>query len=233
MNTYDFTSVPLVGNIMKLTGIEDGWVVISVLLAIFLVIFLVAWISAAGKARALRKQVAKLEEEITGLNALTTLPPLHENGWEYAQGADPGSSLVFASTKELKRRREHKAQQAAAAPQRDGLVPLPGSEELAQESTQVRDEAFAAAKYEPKPISASAADSVTAQVHEAIFASVTSGHLKGTEKADAHVHAKISSEDLPPIHVERKAKKPAKEAQRESKPVTKSDASLSSKIPRL
>lgn len=238
MNTFDFTSVPLVGNIMKLTGIEDGWVVISILLAIFLVIFLVAWISAAGKARSLKKRVAKLEEEITGLNALTTLPPLHENGWEYAQGADPGSSLVFASTKELKRRRERKAAaESASVHGDDGLVPLPAPESVAA-SAQEKPAGVtsdSAPKHEARPMSASAADSVTAQVHEAIFASVTSGHLKSAEKDTApQKHAsKISAEDLPPIHVEHKAKKAAEKQRPAAKPAAGSDASLSSRIPRL
>lgn len=240
MNTFDFTSVPFVGSIMKLTGIEDGWVVISILLAILLVVFLAAWISASGKARSLKKLVAELEEEITGLNALTTLPPLHENGWEYAQGADPGSSLVFASAKELKRRRERKAAAESPSVKQDGapasLATEPQAASPAQEHPATATEA-PAPEHEARAMSASAsaADSVTAQVHEAIFASVTGGHLKSAEKAAAtQKHAaKVSAEDLPPIHVERKVKqKPARKPVA-AKPTSNSDASLSSRIPKL
>ena len=216
MNTYDFTSVPVMGKIMSITGITDGWVIISIALLILAVIFLVAWISSASRGRAARKELSKLKEEVVGLQALTTLPPLHEIDWEQAEGRDPGSSLVFASTKELKRRREKDSRKA---------VPQAEAEQAPQSASEAEQPA---AKKQPAVSANAAADSVTAQVHEAIFASVTSGHLKKAD--DNRQAAKISSEDLPPIHVERKktAAKP-----QTAKPEANSDASLSSRIPRL
>lgn len=205
------------GKIMSATGITDGWVIISIALLILTILFLVAWISSASRGRAARKELAKLKEEVVGLQALTNLPPLHEIDWSQAEGSDPGTSLVFASAKELKRRREKSAAKDE---------PLTKPEQPSQAATEPKE--APTAKQQPPVSAGAAADSVTAQVHEAIFASVTSGHLK---KADEDKHAaKISNEDLPPIHVERKKASARQEA---PKPTANSDASLSSRIPKL
>ena len=220
MNTFDFTSVPVIGNIMNLTGINDGWIVISIFLLILAIVFLVAWISSSSKNRAANKELELLRDEIVGLQALTNLPPLHEGDWDYTEGADPGSSLVFASAKELRRREKGQAPKKAVKP---------------------KDEPKTAEEPAQKP--ASTSPSVTAQVHKAIFESVAVGHLKTPKAADPEPEPKsdmvgnrkrkangaaITSSDLPPIKLDKPAKKKTAK-----KPEPNPDASLSSRIPHL
>ena len=209
---------------MAATGISDGWVIVSIMLLIIAVIFLVAWISAASRGRAARKELGKLQEEIVGLQALTTLPPLHEIDWSQAQGSDPGTSLVFASAKELKRRRENKSAQTAES--KPDSAPLVA--DALQQATQTQEKQGQSAHSSTQ----AAADSVTAQVHEAIFASVTESHLKKTAEPSQGV--KLKSEDLPPIHAQRKKTTGKAQAQAQAqKPAKDGDASLSSRIPKL
>ncbi len=233
MNTFDFTSVPLVGNIMSITGISDGWIVCCIIAAVLAVVFLIGWIRSAAKGRAARREAAALQEEVVGLQALTTLPPLHEGSWDYGQNEDPGSSLVFASTKELK----HRKQMASAASQDQSTPAQQGTQQAAPTGTSSTRKATATAKAPATP--ADTASNVTAQVHEAIFASVTNGHLKGAAGQNAKGKTgrkggkgSIKAEDLPSMDV---ASKPKKAAPKKSsaKKTSDSDASLSSRIPRL
>lgn len=234
MNTFDFTSVPLVGNIMSITGISDGWIVCCIIAAVLAVVFLIGWIRSAAKGRAARREAAALQEEVVGLQALTTLPPLHEGSWDYGQNEDPGSSLVFASTKELKHRKQmaSAASQAPSAPARQNT-----QQTTPAASASSAHKVTAAANAPVAP--ADTAGNVTAQVHEAIFASVTNGHLKGAAGQNAKGKTgrkggkgSIKAEDLPSMDVAHKPKKaaPKKSA---AKKAGSGDASLSSRIPRL
>ena len=237
MNTFDFTTVPVIGKIMEITGINDGWIVVALILLILAVIFLVGWILSAGKARSSRKELQKLEQEILGLQAMTNLPPL--SAADYNDGGDPGTSMVFASTKELKRRRETQAFKPVASPWGDDE---PESKPTAQPVDKPATQPIANAKATAK----NAEPSVTAQVHKAIFDSVTSGgkmrttepevsdsvpaksDMVGNRKRKAN-GAAITSSDLPPIQSNGNQRKQPVRKHEAADP----DASLSSRIPRL
>ena len=213
MESFDFTSVPGIGDLMQLTGIANGWMLVAGILLLLAVIFLIGWLSASSKARAARRELAQVREELVGAQALVNLPPLHEGDYDYLSGDDPGTSLVFASARELRHRKG-----AAAAPENP----------RSQAATQP-----AAAPRQDEP-------SVTAQVHEAIFASVTGGRLGQTQpaaegdmvgnrrrKANG---AAITSSDLPPI---KREAAPQPDAAAPAQGCADEDPSLSSRIPRL
>lgn len=239
MNTFDFTSAPVIGKIMSATGISDGWIIISVAVAILALVFLVAWIRSAAKGRAARKELAALEQEVIGLQALTTLPPLHEGDWSYGQNEDPGSSLVFASTKELKHRREgaQKATTQHKTSSQDAQAAAGTSKSVTAAGQKAAPAAQAAATQQVSQAKSAAADSVTAQVHEAIFASVTNGHLKtGAASSNANrskgSNPAFNAATLPTM--ETKGKKRGKAAKKsDAKKAADTDASLSSRIPKL
>ncbi len=224
---------------MSATGISDGWIIISIAAAVLALVFLVAWIRSAAKGRTARKELAALKQEVIGLQALTTLPPLHEGDWSYGQNEDPGSSLVFASTKELKHRREG-AQKAAVqrkAPSQDAQDTASKSDSIHAAGQAAAKAAQATAAQQNTQAKSAAADSVTAQVHEAIFASVTNGHLKtGAASSDASrgkgSNPAFNAATLPTM--EAKGKKKHKAAKKDdTKRAADTDASLSSRIPKL
>ena len=213
MESFDFTSVPGIGDLMQLTGIANGWMLVAGILLLLAVIFLIGWLSASSKARTARRELAQVREELVGAQALVNLPPLHEGDYDYLSGDDPGTSLVFASARELRHRKG-----VAAAPEN----PQPQAA--------------------PQPAAAPRQDepNVTAQVHEAIFASVTGGRLGQTQpaaegdmvgnrrrKANG---AAITSSDLPPI---KREAAPQPDAAAPAQGCADEDPSLSSRIPRL
>lgn len=251
MNTLDFTSTPVIGPLMQATGITDGWIIISVALAILFLIFLIAWICSVRKSRTRLKQIAHMEEEMLGLQAINNLPPLHSSAF-----GNPGDSIVFASSRELKKRRDAIANTAApenttaASSQQPTaefavpVVPLMNAEESAPLDP-----------FAPRTGEADkASESVTAQVHEAIFASVSSMHkdIKGKRSEEDNQTSEekgtraLKSSDIPSItkpveehkadnadalaRLEAKLKK-----HNESKKKASSDNSkgLSSRIPKL
>lgn len=227
MNTFDFTSTPVIGNIMSATGISDGWIVVCGIMALLAVVFLIAWIRSAAKNRTANKQLAALQQEIVGLQALTTLPPLHEGDWSYDQDDDTGGSLVFASSKELKQRQQATANAVSQdAPQQSSVA---ASSLKADQSTQ---EARSTAAGQTATAAADNAGNVTAQVHEAIFASVTGGHLKNTGAKSASGKKLLSASDVPSLDSKGVSKKRAAK-NGSSKDATGGDASLSSRIPKL
>ena len=213
MESFDFTSVPGIGDLMQLTGIVNGWMLVAGILLLLAVIFLIGWLSASSKARAARRELAQVREELVGAQALVNLPPLHEGDYDYLSGDDPGTSLVFASARELRHRKG-----VAAAPEN----PQPQAA--------------------PQPAAAPRQDepSVTAQVHEAIFASVTGGRLGqaqpaaegdmvGNRRRKAN-GAAITSSDLPPI---KREAAPQPDAAAPAQACADEAPSLSSRIPRL
>ena len=213
MESFDFTSVPGIGDLMQLTGIVNGWMLVAGILLLLAVIFLIGWLSASSRARAARRELAQAREELVGAQALVNLPPLHEGDYDYLTGDDPGTSLVFASARELRHRKGAAAAPASAQPQ---AAPQP-----------------AAAPRQEEP-------SVTAQVHEAIFASVTGGRLGqaqpaaegdmvGNRRRKAN-GAAITSSDLPPI---KREAAPQPDAAAPAQGCADEDPSLSSRIPRL
>ena len=213
MESFDFTSVPGIGDLMQLTGIANGWMLVAGILLLLAVIFLIGWLSASSKARTARRELAQVREELVGAQALVNLPPLHEGDYDYLSGDDPGTSLVFASARELRHRKG-----VAAAPEN----PQPQAA--------------------PQPAAAPRQDepNVTAQVHEAIFASVTGGRLGqaqpaaegdmvGNRRRKAN-GAAITSSDLPPI---KREAAPQPDAAAPAQGCADEDPSLSSRIPRL
>lgn len=225
MNTFNFASTPVIGNIMSATGISDGWIVVCCIVALLAIIFLIAWIRSAAKGRAARKQLAALQQEIVGLRALTTLPPLHEGDWSYDQDDDTGGSLVFASAKELKQRQQATANAASQnAPQQSTVA---ASSLKADQGVQETHNAAA-----ERAATADNAGNVTAQVHEAIFASVTGGHLKNTGAKSASGKKPLSASDVPSLDSKGASKKRAAK-KGSSKADAGGDASLSSRIPKL
>ena len=229
MESIDFTQVPGFGTLMQLTGVSDGWVLVAALALLLALVFLVAWVRSAAKGRAARRELAQVREELVGAQALVNLPPLHEGDYDYLNGNDPGSSLVFASVREL-RRRNSTAEIPVVAP--------------AAQQPQPQDEPQQPAAQQAQAPAAQPAPSVTAQVHEAIYASVSSSKLHpqqpeqqpaqgmvGNRRRKAN-GAAITSSDLPPIKAQPQQKHPGAEApvpQRAADP----DASLSSRIPKL
>ena len=223
MESFDFTSVPGIGDLMQLTGIANGWMLVAGILLLLAVIFLIGWLSASSKARAARRELAQVREELVGAQALVNLPPLHEGDYDYLSGDDPGTSLVFASARELRHRKGAAAAPAAAA--KPAAAPENPQPQAAPQP--------AAAPRQDEP-------SVTAQVHEAIFASVTGGRLGQTQpaaegdmvgnrrrKANG---AAITSSDLPPI---KREAAPQPDAAAPAQGCADEDPSLSSRIPRL
>lgn len=229
MESFDFTQVPGFGAIMQLTGIADGWIVVAAIACLLALASLIGWLRSSSKGRAARRELAQVKEELVGAQALVNLPPLHEDGYDYLSGDDPGSSLVFASAREL-RRRHSAAEPPAAKP-----APQPSQQPQGQPTAQ--EEAVAPA--------ADLAPNVTAQVHEAIYASVTGSklHAQQEEQADSSDMvgnrrrkpngAAITSSDLPPIKLEAEQKHPAASQLPLPKKPADPEASLSSRIPRL
>ena len=224
MESFDFTSVPGIGALMQLTGIANGWMLVAGLLLLLAVVFLIGWLSASSRARAARRELAQVREELVGAQALVNLPPLHEGDYDYLTGDDPGTSLVFASARELRHRKGAAAAPAAAAAKPAAAPASAHSQAAPQPAATPRQE-------EP---------SVTAQVHEAIFASVTGGRLGqaqpaaegdmvGNRRRKAN-GAAITSSDLPPIKRE-SAPQPAAAAPAQGS--VSEDSSLSGRIPRL
>ena len=219
MNSIDFISVPLIGDLMIATGVNDGWLIVCALLGIMLVVCVIALIVDACKTRSRNKEMLEMRRELLGLQALTSLPPLHQG-----DAANSSDSVVFASFEELKERQIENAreQRAAFNAQRE--------DERAQAMAALRerkvdprhaDACAAPAQDEPvayEPASASAVtqeyapvqasdapgnDNVTAQVHEAIYASVT-GRLDAVKvpqpkRQKRAKGAPITGDDLPPV----------------------------------
>ncbi|MGN0038988.1 MAG: hypothetical protein ACI36Y_07650 [Coriobacteriales bacterium] len=227
MESIDFTQVPGFGAVMQLTGIADGWVLVAALFLLLALVFLIGWLHSSSKGRAARRELAQVREELVGAQALVNLPPLHEGDYDYLNGDDPGSSLVFASARELRRR--HSAAEAPA------VEPTP----------QPQPQEQPAAPQEPPAPAAEPAPNVTAQVHEAIYASVTGSKLHaqaeeqpasqdavGTRRRKPN-GAAITSSDLPPIKLEGGQARPVAQAPLPKRPAADPDASLSSRIPKL
>lgn len=252
MNTIDFTSTPIIGSLMQATGIADGWMIIAIALAILMIIFLAAWICTARKSRTRAKQIAHMQEEILGLQAISNLPPLHSSAF-----GNPGDSIVFASTRELKKRRSALAQ-VAADDNTDSELSEQATAEfatpLAPVASAVDDapkDPFAPRSFEPDK----ASESVTAQVHDAIFASVSSMHKDikakrpGSDEPEPEPQGNrvLKSSDVPAIsqptekrkasdNADALARLEAKLSKRNAKPETadRSDkAGLSGRIPKL
>lgn len=248
MNSIDFKSTPLIGDLMTATGVNDGWLILCALLGIVLVVCVIALIVGACKTRKRNKEMLEMRRELLGLQALTSLPPLHQG-----DTASPSDSVVFASFEELKERQIENAreQRAAYNAQRE--------DERAQAMAALREnkvdprhaDAYAAPAQEApvayEPVSASAItqeyapvqaadvpgnDSVTAQVHEAIYASVT-GRLDAVKPSQAKRQkrvkgAPITGDDLPPVRSKNTA---PKHVAQHKEPAYGSD--LSGRIPRL
>lgn len=204
MNTIDFTSVPLIGDLMKVTGVGDGWLIVSALLAVMLLLCIIGIIVGACRSRSQKKELLSMRRELLGLQALTSLPPLHQK-----DSGDSGESLVFASFEELKERQienareqraaynaqleNERAQALAALREREyepryedyaaamGQEPAPAAYDVAGYGDAAPGAYSAQDAYAP---ATQASDNVTAQVHDAIYASVT-GRLEAVKPQDS------------------------------------------------
>lgn len=260
MNTIDFTSVPFIGDLMTVTGVGDGWLIVSAMLAVVLLLCVIGLIVGACSSRKRKKELLDMRRELLGLQALTSLPPLHQKAAD-----DSGESLVFASFEELKERQiENAREQRAAynAQQEDERAQALAA--LREREFEPRYEDYATAMRQETPVAndfdaagyddaldaypaqdayapaAQAGDNVTAQVHDAIYASVT-GRLEAVkapgdsraasrDKRPKRVKgAPITGDDLPPVRS--KGDAPARSAAPRKGAVPGSD--LSGRIPRL
>lgn len=156
-------------------GITNQWVIIGLFFALTTLLFLVLWICALASKSKQKKHIADLGEYITGLEAMTQLPPLHTNQY------DAGDSIVFASAREMKRARTQRSAQPAIPP-----APQTQTVTVPVQVPVVTQQPVAAPAQAP---AATQQQNVTAAVHEAIYASVSGIHKAVRAEEPAPVQA--------------------------------------------
>ena len=107
----------MIDTIMDATGITDVWLLACIVLAVLFVIFFILALVNISKKRAANKEVAELKEYITGLEAMTHLPPVKV---EHMGSSD---SVVFASAKEVRRMEKESAAETGPIAKRAEAAP--------------------------------------------------------------------------------------------------------------
>ena len=160
----------MIETIEKLTGFENGWILIAAAALVLCVILLIALIVNISKKRGLRKELAELKEYVTGLEAVTKLPPM-KNG-----GLGDSDSVVFASVKERKRMMEQAQEGGENAAMPEVTPAAKAAAEQPEKPAEQPAEQPAEAGAQPEE------KDVATAVHEAILASVSGSHPKAVDE---------------------------------------------------
>lgn len=152
-------------------GLSTPWVLLTCVFAFLTLLLFILWVCALAGKRKLKRHIAELDQHVIGLEAMTKLPPLHTE-----ESDECGDSIVFASTREMRRTRERDTARPPQA-QRDSFEPTSAATAPPAGSAA---EPVPPAGETPAPQPAAQPQNVTEAVHEAIYASVS-----GARKAAA------------------------------------------------